>query len=298
MYYLISLLTGILISVMVAFNGGLTEIYGIYSATVIIHIAGLLLISSLVIINRERPFSKRQKWFLYLGGAIGVLTTAFNNLAFGQISVSSIMAAGLLGQSVTGIIIDHFGLMGMPKHPFLKRKIWGLLLIFCGMAAMTDRFNMLALTVSFAAGVSIVISRTLNAKLADSTSVNIGTFYNYVVGLALSIPVYFLLGGGEISLTAIPLSPRFYIYLGGILGVCVVCLSNITVVKISAFYLSLFLFVGQIFSGIVIDAVISQAFSARNLIGGLFVALGLCVNLVLDRNKLGDANTEQELPRT
>lgn len=285
MYYLLSLLTGILISVMVAFNGGLTELYGTYTATAIIHVVGLLIISTWVITKRERPFCKRQKWFLYLGGAIGVMTTVFNNLAYGRISVSSIMALGLFGQSVTGLIIDHYGFMDMPRHPFLKRKICGLLLIFCGVVSMTEHFNTPALFISFAAGGNIVLSRTLNAKLADLTSVNVSTFYNYVIGLTVAVSVYFLLGRGEIPLTSVSLSPNFYIYLGGALGVCVVFLSNITVTKISAFYLSLLLFVGQIFAGILVDAVISGVFSPRNLIGGLFVAAGLCVNLVLDRKR-------------
>jgi len=77
------------------------------------------------------------------------------------------------------------------------------------------------------------------------------------------------------------ISPKLYIYLGGILGVCVVLLSNMTVAKISAFYLSLFLFVGQVFTGILMDIVLSQVFSLRNLIGGIFVIVGLCVNLLL-----------------
>lgn len=285
MYYLLSLLTGILISVMVAFNGGLTGHYGTYSATVVIHITGLLLISILAAINRERPFSNRQKWFLYLGGPIGVLTTIFNNYAFGRISVSAILALGLFGQSVTGGIIDHYGLMGMPKHSFQKNKIFGLILIFGGIAAMMDNFNIAASLMSFAAGVTIVTARTFNAKLAVLTSTNTATVFNYITGLAVAVPVYFLLGGGETPLTAVPVSSNFYIYFGGILGVCVVLLNNITVTKVSAFYLSLFLFIGQIFSGVLIDAVISQALSIRNLTGGILVSAGLCVNLLLDRRR-------------
>ena len=72
-------------------------------------------------------------------------------------------------------------------------------------------------------------------------------------------------------------------YFGGIIGVCVVLLSNIIVIKISAFYLSLLFFTGQVFSGILIDVVISQIFSLRNMIGGIFVAIGLSVNLLLDK---------------
>lgn len=290
MYYILSLLTGILISVMVAFNGGLTERYGVYTATVIVHIAGLLLISAVLLCRRERPFTRRQAWFMYLGGAIGVTTTIFNNLAFGRISVSAILALGLFGQSITGLVIDQYGLMQMPKHTFRPQKCAGLLLILGGIIAMVNHLEIIAVLVSLASGVSIVISRTLNAKLADCTNLRVSTFYNYFIGLLVSIPVCLLFGYNEIvslanneavSAAGI-LSPQFYIYLGGVLGVCVVLLSNVTVAKISAFYLSLLLFVGQVFAGILIDAFISQEFSPRNLIGGLFVAAGLGVNLLLD----------------
>jgi len=108
---------------MIAFNGRLTTQYGVYSATVIIHIVGLIFITILAIANRERLFSKRQAWFLYLGGAIGVLTTIFNNFAFGRISVSAILALGLFGQSVAGLLIDRYGLLNMQKYPFAKKKI-------------------------------------------------------------------------------------------------------------------------------------------------------------------------------
>jgi transporter family-2 protein len=288
---LLSLLAGVLISVMVAFNGRLTEQYGVYPATIIIHIAGLLLITIMTISKRENPFSKRQAWFLYLGGAIGVMTTVFNNLSFSRISVSSLLALGLLGQSLTGLIIDQYGLLNMPKHIFQKKKIFGLILILCGIVSMTDNFDLLAVVVSFLAGITIVVSRTLNAKLAECTSIRISTFFNYLIGLLVSIPVFFIFGGNETAFADFTFSPNIYIYFGGIFGVCIVLLSNITVTKISAFYLSLFMFIGQVFSGILVDVVLSQAFSPRNMIGGVFVTAGLCVNLLLDR-KFGNAETE------
>jgi transporter family-2 protein len=272
---------------MVALNGGLTVQYGVYSATVIVHITGLILISIFLLAKRERPFNKRHTWFLYLGGIIGVFTTVFNNFAFGRISVSAILALGLFGQSITGLLIDQYGFFGMPIHPFSKQKLIGLFLILSGIASMINNFEVLAVTVSFAAGVCIVISRTLNAKLADLTSVWISTFYNYLFGLIMAIFVFLILGSNELNGINLVISPDFYIYLGGMIGVCVVFLSNITVAKISAFYLTLLIFVAQVFSGVLIDMLISQEFSSRNLIGGILVTIGLCVNLVLDNKNFG-----------
>lgn len=285
MFYILSLLMGILISIMVAANGGLTTQYGVYSATVIIHIVGLVLISTVVLAKRERFFPGRFAWFLYLGGAIGVLTTVFNNFSFGRISVSAILALGLFGQSVAGLIIDQYGFFGMQKHPFRTEKLLGLTLILAGIASMISGFEILAVVVSFVAGVNIVISRTLNAKLSDVTSVRVSTFYNYFIGLVVSLLVFWLLGRNEIVFSELTLSPNWHIYMGGVLGVCVVLLGNIVVVKISAFYLTLLIFIGQVFSGVIIDAVIAQSVSTRNIIGGLLVTAGLSVNLMLDNRK-------------
>jgi len=297
MFYILSLLMGILISVMVAFNGGLTAQYGIYSATVIIHIVGLILIAAVVLIKRERFFPGRFAWFLYLGGAIGVLTTVFNNFAFGRISVSAILALGLFGQSVAGIAIDQYGLFGMQKHSFTREKLIGLLLIIAGIVSMINNFEIAAVVVSFIAGATIVLSRTLNAKLSDLTSVRVSTFYNYFVGLFVSLIVFVLLGRGEIVLSDFTLSPNWYIYLGGVLGVCVVLLGNMVVVKISAFYLTLLIFIGQVFSGVLIDVIITQSISTRNLIGGVLVAAGLSVNLVLDSKDFRTSSTVQKSKR-
>lgn len=281
MSYFLSLLTGILISVMVAINGVLTERLGVYTATIVIHSVGFAVIAGIMLARRERLFARRQAFVLYLGGAVGVFTTVFNNLAFESISVSAIVGLGLFGQSVTGIFIDHYGWMGMPKHPFNKMKLVGFALILCGIIAMTDRFELMAVAASLATGITVVVSRTINAKLADVTSMQVSTFFNYAVGLICAVPLYLLFGGGE-RLDA-SVEPNWYIYVGGAIGVLVIWLSNVVTMKISAFYLSLLLFIGQVFSGILIDAFIAQAFSMRNLLGGLLVAAGLLVNLGWER---------------
>ena len=280
MFYILSLAMGVLISVMVAFNGGLTGAYGVYTATVIIHVVGLCLISFFV--KRKELFVKNIAWYLYLGGAIGVLTTVFNNFSFGRISVSAILALGLLGQSVAGIIIDHFGLFGMKKYKFNAIKLAGFVWIFIGLVTMISDFHIIAVFVSFFAGVNIALSRILNARLSEFTSVRVSTFFNYFIGLIVSLIVFVFIGRGEVRFENFSLSSNWWIYLGGVLGVMVVFLGNIVAVKISAYYLALFIFVGQVVTGILIDMFLMETFSFSILIGGLFVATGLVFNLGID----------------
>ena len=284
MNHLFALLTGILISLMITLNGELAQAYGLHSGALFVHIVGLGVISMIVLFRKERPFAKRFPWFYYIGGAIGVASVFFTNFPFGRISVSAILALGLLGQSMMSILVDQWGLFGMPQHDFPKRKLAGFSLLLAGIIAMTTELHVLALFFSFMAGVTIVIARTINAKLSDSTSVAIGTFFNFFIGLITAFALFAIFGRGEVGITQVVQFSSFVpIYLGGAVGVCVVLLSNYTVSKVPAFYLSLLLFIGQVFAGIVIDILLTGAFSGRNLIGGVFVAGGLVLNLLLDR---------------
>jgi transporter family-2 protein len=284
MFFFLSLLMGVFISIMIAVNGWLSVDVGLYTATVLIHIVGLVLICAVVLIMRVRPFAARHKWYLYMGGAIGVATTVFNNLAFGRISISAILGLVLLGQSVASIAVDQWGLFGMPQHRVNKWKLPGIAIIIAGIATMVADFDTLAVVVSLLAGFCVVLSRTFNAKLSQRSNVYTGTFFNYVVGLAVAIPVFFLLGRNEMIFTnfnEFALSPRWYIYMGGVLGVVVVLASNVIVVKVSAFYFTLLTFVGQIAASITLDIFIAGEAVPRNVIGGALVAVGLVTDLFI-----------------
>jgi len=286
MYYFLSLLCGILLAAMIPLNGGLADIFGLHSASVFIHITGLIVITAIILIKREKPFANRQAFYLYLGGAIGVLTVICNNLAFGRISVSAILALLLVGQGITGLAFDQFGWLGMPKHPFRKSRIFGLLLIVGGIIIMVDRFDFVAVSLSFVAGVITVISRTLNAKLADNTSIRVSTFFNYAVGLTIASAVCLALGRNEPVFSELAVSPDFYLYVGGTLGVCMILISNMIVTKVPAFYLSLLLFIGQVFTGIIIDVIIMQSFSIPILVGGVLVTAGLFTDIIFNRKTI------------
>lgn len=284
MYYLVSLLIGILVAVMITANGGLTAVYGMYAATVIIHIVGLILISAIILMRREKPFAKAQPWYLYIGGVLGVAVTASVNYGFGKISVSAILALGLFGQSITGALVDQFGLFGMHKHPFRAYQIPGILLVMGGIAFMMGgEFSFWPVFAVFLSGALVVISRSYNSRLADNTSMFISTFFNYVCGLLAAIPVFLILGMKEAVWSGFTLSPNWWIYLGGAIGVATVWLSNVVVVKIPQLYITLLMFVGQVFTGVLLDALIDGAFSTANIIGGTLVALGLALNLLFER---------------
>ena len=282
MYYLLSLLVGSVISVMVFLNGKLTAGYGAYPASVIIHIVGVVFAGTICFAKKEKMRSHAPLW-AYMGGAIGVLTTLFNNYAFGCVSMTSIVALGLLGQSLSSVMLDFFGWLGVKKRRLNKYSVIGYLAAVIGILVMLDQTASGALSavfLSLCAGVTVVLSRTINSRLSMETSPIIGSFINHVVGLPICI-VLTLLFQPSFSIQIAGHSP--FIYFGGVLGVVTVLLFNITVPRISAFRLTLLSFVGQIFTGILLDFVFGAEFSTSTFTGGGIIAAGLLINMILEQ---------------
>lgn len=291
MYHALSFLTGVVIAVMVFINGGLSEYYGIFVAAVIIHIVGVVFAFVLCAAQGKRiPPRQHQPLWIYLGGAIGVLTTVFNNFAFGKISMTSIVALGLLGQTAASLATDCLGLFGMEQHPFKRESFIGLGFSLFGIFIMMDRTvgsAACAALFSLAAGVSVVLSRTVNACLARYTGDFQGSLVNHLVGLPITIVVAALVimrdpaAFADLSCPSV-FSTQAWIYCGGILGVSTVLLCNITVPRVSAFRLTLLTFVGQLFTGILLDLCSKNTYPGTSFVGGIVVAVGMVFNLVYE----------------
>jgi len=135
---LISAFIGALIAIMTLFNGTLSNTFGNYTSSIIIHVIGLFSITFVLLISRSKiKIQKKIPIYLYSAGAIGVFTVVFSNLSFSKLGVSLTLALGLLGQSLSSIFIDHFGLLGMKVIKFEKKKCIGLLFIILGIFIMT-----------------------------------------------------------------------------------------------------------------------------------------------------------------
>ncbi|ERI91081.1 hypothetical protein HMPREF1982_03446 [Clostridiales bacterium oral taxon 876 str. F0540] len=134
---LISAFIGTLIAVMIMINGTLSNALGNYTSTMIIHIIGLITIILVLLTSRQKlTITKSVPFYLYSAGAIGVFTVLFNNLTFSSLGVSLTLALGLLGQSVSSVVIDHFGLLGMKVMKYQKKKLIGLVFIISGIVIM------------------------------------------------------------------------------------------------------------------------------------------------------------------
>ncbi|MEN6470161.1 MAG: DMT family transporter, partial [Clostridiaceae bacterium] len=113
--------------------------------------------------------------------------------------------------------------------------------------------------------------------------------YNYVTGLIFSL-LLLAVSGEAVPAFFLPEGLRRYaMYAGGLVGVIVVSVSNIITPRMSAFLLTLLIFVSQLVSGVAIDALGGAPVSAGKLLGGVLVLLGVLYNQSLGRTKKDSA---------
>ncbi|MFV0552032.1 MAG: DMT family transporter [Anaerorhabdus sp.] len=286
MYSFLALLSGFLLALMITMNGMLAQAYNIYLAAIILHVVAVIFSFILCRFRNEKFDFKQKPMWIYLGGVVGVFITMANNLSFGQISMTSIIALGLFGQILFSIVIDVFGLFKMPKRKIHKSMSITFLFALLGILLMLDNTVLnarLAILYSFGAGILVVLNRTINARLAEKIGALPSSFVNHLVGLPITIIIAFFVFYNTPSLMSVQLSLEPFIYLGGIFGVTVVYLSNITVYKLSAFKLTIFTFVAQLFTGIVLDMLMGLNISDASFNGGILISLGILINIFLEK---------------
>lgn len=286
MYGGMAALYGCLLSLMNACNAQLSSRYGDYSAAVMIHAVGLIVLLPFAFTAWGRPQAK-GKWYQYTGGLIGIVTLVFVNIGVSGLGVTGNLVLMLLGQVTASALVDHFALLGAKRSLFSGRKGIAIAVMALGCALMLilsgERWgtSLVAAVLSFLSGWSMVLSRMANASLAQTSGTGFSTLMNYVTGLTGSLFIFMWLRSPMRSAFPAP-GVSFVIYLGGALGALGIFLCNVVTPKLSALQMSLIVFVGQIFSGMALDA-LSGKFALGTLVGGILVAVGMVLNASADR---------------
>jgi len=123
----------------------------------------------------------------------------------------------------------------------------------------------------------------INSHLAKIIGIFQGTLINYVVGLLSTIALIIIVKNSvNISLSSYNHIP-LWAFLGGLLGVIVVASTNIVIPKIPTIYTTLLIFMGQLFTGILIDYFRVGFISKGKIIGGLLILLGIIYNSNVDK---------------
>lgn len=137
MYKASAVFIGILIAIMVTFNGVLANYTNQYLSILIIHIVGLIAVITILVLKKQKLKLQRDlPFYLFSGGTIGVLVVFLNNICFNFLGASLTLSLGIFGQLVLACFIDHYGLFSLTTYKFKKKKIIGFSIVLLGLVTM------------------------------------------------------------------------------------------------------------------------------------------------------------------
>lgn len=285
MYYGLALFVGIVITIMNAINSRFAAGVGSLASTLVIHVVGLLAVSIVCLVSRERTGPGRIPFYYYLGGVVGVGTVFSCNYAFAALGASLAVALALLGQALFSLFADATGFLGRKRYPLSARSVPGIALVAAGCAVMAGSWNATApaLVAGLLGGILPGLSFILNSELGVKKGVLRSARFNYLTGLATTALILVVLRQ--------PLGPAArslgrtnpFLMCGGLLGVFMVVAMNFVFPRIPAFSATLLLFAGEALAGLVVDAVSLGVLDPRNLAATCLVVAGLAVNTALGR---------------
>jgi len=138
LFGLIAAAAGVATTIQSAANAGLAARIGLAAALVVN--TAIVLVGTLVFYFARGQygsfFPAGTPWHLYIGGVCGFIIILSLAFVFPQLGAAVAIALVVFGQGATALVVDHFGLMGMPKEPVTLARLAGLLLVGGGVALL------------------------------------------------------------------------------------------------------------------------------------------------------------------
>jgi len=145
------------------------------------------------------------------------------------------------------------------------------------------------------AGAMVVLSMVMNSQLAHGVGIFQGVFINFAAGLLTSLPVYFLCSFFELeALGDMNYAAPWYAFLGAFYAIAIVAACNVVIPKIPVVYSAVLIFLGQIVTGLVLDALIAGFFDPYKAVGALLITAGLFLNAKIDAETNGETDAKPE----
>ncbi len=134
--YGLGILTGAMIAVQSVLNSSLGARIGLFGSALVLTLISMALILVLILLFPStaslRALPGFSEWFLYLGGILGVVIIASPIILVPKLGAALTLTAIVVGQLTIGIVIDHFGMLSVPKIEAGLLRVVGVVLITLG----------------------------------------------------------------------------------------------------------------------------------------------------------------------
>ena len=142
--YVLGVVAGFGLSVQVGMNSQLRKVLQSANVAALISFGvGTIALIVLLLATRAtlpaRSTLAAVPWWAWFGGLLGAFYVASSTVVASDIGATSLLALALLGQLATALVLDHFGLLGLPVNPISLTRLAGVALLGAGVFMITRR---------------------------------------------------------------------------------------------------------------------------------------------------------------
>lgn len=144
LFLLLAFLGGAAIMIQVGVNSQLRYWVGhsVLAAFISFFIGALVLF--LYVLIQRIPWPELSKtlqapWWVWLGGVLGAFYVWTTIVVAPKVGAAAMMSMVVTGQMLISLVLDHFGLMGLSRHPVNIWRVLGVLLLLLGVALIRGK---------------------------------------------------------------------------------------------------------------------------------------------------------------
>ena len=222
--------------------------------------------------------AKNLPWWFLLAGSLGGFFVITQGLTAGLLGISIFTMSVVTGQSISAVLIDSLGLLGMTAVRLNVARIIGVLLTGVGLVVTnlgTEGSLSWQVLMPLIAGAGIGFQQAMNGKIGkESQSPLLATLINFMVGSAI-IALVLIFTGINFGNLIWPSNP--WLYLGGLIGVVFIFAQVVIVRIIGVLAMGISLLFGQLATSVIIDILIPTGhnpFALQNIVGLTLVGIG------------------------
>ena len=288
-----AVLAGVMVTIQGSFNGIMTPYIGPMGTSLAGAVIQTVLLVVIQLIKEKKMVSlKGVPLIYYASGLVATVIVGVTGICVATMGSSVTTCCSVAGQIIMSAFCDHFGLFGNRKNRFSVKRIPGFVLILAGVLAMnliggssSGKTPIYLLLIAMCLGAMAILVRSINYKVTKIVGSSIGGgIFNSVSGLIFSLILFFVMAGFKPDFSTFTQVP-FYCYFAGLAGTACLMCNILAYRKEKIFYSTIFMLIGQVATGILMDIFVFHSLSVGKCIGIVIVLAGVLLDKILTRDK-------------
>ena len=130
--------TGLLLAVQGPINGLLGKGLAspVAAGLISTSVSAVAALAAIALFVRGVAWSAPSPWLYAGGGLIGIVIVVASLATVPKLGAATFLAATVLGQVAAGLLVDHYGALGVPEHPISIGRLVGAAVVVAGVVLL------------------------------------------------------------------------------------------------------------------------------------------------------------------